>query len=411
MNADLLVLGAGASGLMAALTAARRGLSVTVLEASPTAGRKLAACGGGRANFGNRQLDAGHYLCDSSPNFCLPALAAFNNRIMPELLAKWQIPWEERAMGRCFLKVPAQKLVTALQGAGKRHGCRFVFGHKAETIEKSGRDYLVRANGVDFRASSLILALGSPAAPALGSTAAGYSLAKSLGHHVNPPAPALVPLLWQEVELKKFGALAGTAFSGSVAVLENEDKIVEFADDILFTHKGLSGPAILNASLYWRRNMALKIDFLPEKNFEKMLDEGEKLNRTPRALLKEVLPQRLADVILPENLCRKRIARISRRDRKLLAKCVHKMIFTPKCSGGMRTAEICRGGVATGQIDPQSLESRLQPNLFIVGEMLDVAGQLGGYNLHWAFASGYCAGQGCKAHHSILASERNFSII
>ncbi len=395
MKTDLLVLGAGASGLMAALAAAGRGLSVIVLEASRNAGRKLAACGGGRANFTNKQLDAGHYLCDGGPQFCMPALSSFGNKTMPELLARWKIPWEERAKGRCFLKAPARTLAIALQRDCEAHGCRFVFGHKAEKIEKSVNGFVVWANGDDFEAASLLLALGSPAAPGLGSTADGFSLAKAFGHRINPPAPALVPLLWQQEEQKKFASLAGIGFSGSIAAHEDDkgEKLVEFADDILFTHKGLSGPAILNASLYWRRNMPLKMDCLPGRNFETMLDAGEKLNKTPRSLLKEHLPQKLVDTILPEILARKRIARISRRDRKLLANCAHEIVFTPKGTAGMRAAEICRGGVATGQVNPQTFESLLRPNLYIVGEMLDVAGQLGGYNLHWAFASGYCAGR------------------
>ena len=131
MKTDLLVLGAGASGLMAALAAAGRGLSVIVLEASRNAGRKLAACGGGRANFTNKQLDAGHYLCDGGPQFCMPALSSFGNKTMPELLARWKTPWEERAKGRCFLKAPARTLAIALQRDCEAHGCRFVFGHKA----------------------------------------------------------------------------------------------------------------------------------------------------------------------------------------------------------------------------------------------------------------------------------------
>lgn len=395
MKADLLVLGAGASGLMAAFTAARGGLAVIVLEASRIAGRKLAACGGGRANFTNTRLDAGHYLCDGGPDFCAPALAAFGNRAMPELLARWQIPWEERAKGRCFLKAPARTLVAALQRDCEAHGCRFVFGHKAEKIEKSANGFAVQANGEVLEAASLVLALGSPAAPGLGSTDDGLAFAKAFGHRINPPAPALVPLLWQQEERQKFASLAGIGFSGSITVPEygNHEKNVEFADDILFTHKGLSGPAILNASLYWRKNMPLKLDCLPGRNFENMLDEGEKLNKTPRSLLKEHLPQKLVDAILPESLARKRIAQISRRDRKSLASCVHEIVFTPRATAGMQAAEICRGGVASGQINPQTFESLLLPNLYIVGEMLDVAGQLGGYNLHWAFASAYCAGR------------------
>lgn len=403
MKADLLVLGAGASGLMAALTAARRGLSVIVLEASRIAGRKLAACGGGRANFTNSQLDAGHYFCSGSPEFCLPALSSFGSQAMPELLARWQIPWEERAKGRCFLKAPAKNLVAAMQGDCEAHGCRFVLRHKAEKIEISGNDFVVRANGENFEAPRLILALGSPAAPGLGSTADGFAFAKAFGHHVISLAPALVPLLWQQDELKKFASLAGIGFGGSIAAHEDgkDEKLVEFADDILFTHKGLSGPAILNASLYWRRNMPLKMDCLPGRNFETMLDEGEKLNKTPRSLLKEHLPQKLVDTILPEILARKRIAQISRRDRKLLANCVHEIVFTPKGTTGMQVAEICRGGVATGQVNPQTFESLLRPGLYIVGEMLDVAGQLGGYNLHWAFASGCCAGRAITIDNKI----------
>lgn len=395
MQTDLLALGAGAAGLMAAFAASRRGLSVTVLESGQSPGRKLAASGGGRANFGNRHLDASHYLCGSGPDFCRPALETFNADALPAFLAKWNLPWEERNMGRRFLKVPANKLVGALTAECVAYGSRFVFDHKADQIEKCTIGYRVFAKGAIFEAKSLLLACGSPAAPGLGGIQDGLALAKSLGHSIVPPAPALSPLLWQAEDQKTYSVLAGIGLPVAIAVIDrrNNTEIAKFTDDALFTHKGLSGPAALNASLYWRRGLSVKIDFLPGRNFEDLLDAGEKANRTPRALLKDLLPQKLADALLPENLSRKKIAQISRKDRKLMTNCVQAVVFDPKGVAGMQNAEICRGGVATAQLDPRTFASRLHPNLYIVGEMTDVAGELGGYNLHWAFASAYCAGQ------------------
>lgn len=390
MPDDLLILGAGASGLLAAREAGRSGLAVTIVDAGERPGRKLAACGGGHANFGNKYMAAGHYLCGDGSDFCQPALEAFGPKMFA-LLKEWHLPWEERARGRYFLTVPAKKLVQALVRDCAEANCRFYPGRRIERIEINATGFTAHAGNEKFTARALLLALGSPAAPALGGTSDGFALAKSLGHRIMPPAPALVPLLWAGAELAKFAPLAGISLPCALEILANDAAIARFSDDFLFTHKGLSGPAVLNASLYWRAGMALRLDFLPGQKFEAMLDNGEKSNKTPRSVLCANLPQKLVDVLLPENLARKRIAQISRKDRKNLAACVQACLFTPKGNAGMRSAEICRGGVACQEIDPQSFASRLRANLHIVGEMLDVAGQLGGYNLHWAFASGYSA--------------------
>lgn len=397
MAHDLLIPGAGASGLMAAREAALRGLSVALVDAGEKPGRKLAACGGGYANFGNKFMDAGHYLCGAGNEFCKSALAALTQDKMFALLKKWRLPWEERANGRYFLTVPAKKLVLALARECEELGCRFYPGREIDRLEKNASGFSAYAGSEKFSARALLLALGSPAAPALGGRADGFALAKSLGHRISPPAPALAPLLWQNAELARFGSLAGISLPCKLEVLANNEVIAQFVDDFLFTHKGCSGPAILNASLYWRVGQVIRLNFLPGQDFEAMLDAGEKANRTPRSVLHGLLPQKLADVLLPESLARKHIAQISRRDRKALAACVEGYLFTPKGNAGMRAAEICRGGVDCREIDPHTFESRLRENLYIVGEMLDVAGQLGGYNLHWAFSSAYAAARALRA--------------
>lgn len=390
---DVIIIGAGAAGLLGGVFLRDR--KVALLEAQPIPGRKLSASGGGYANFANRNNGRQFYVCEN--DFCAPALAGFPQECLLDLLARFGLSWEERSDGRFFLKVEADCLTRALISEIKGHGGEIFSNSRVIGIEPVGNGFTLKTASSTFMAKNVLLAAGAPAWPALGGAFSGLELAKSLGHNVAPIAPALAPLLWGPNELQTFAHLAGISLPVAVGVVQkNGDPHSsaihpEFYGNMLFTHRGASGPAILNATLYWRKGGELRLDFLPGQDFEKMLDENERGKRSPRSLLKNFLPARLADCLLPEVLAREPIARLSRARRRELGALINNFSFIPKGAAGLQAAEICRGGVRTEEVNPHTMESLLAPNLFLAGEILDVAGQLGGYNLTWAFASAHCA--------------------
>lgn len=395
---DVLILGAGAAGLACACEAGRRGLGVLLLERGGSPGRKLSACGGGRANFSNRSIMPDDYLCRSDAAFCRRALASLPPERVLRRVQGWRLPVEERDHGRLFLKVPAIRLVRALEGECAARGCRLACGVEVCAVHREDGGFAVHAGERVWHARAVVLALGSPACPAVGGSAAGWRIAAALGHTVTPARPALAPLLLSDET--PLGAallgLAGVSLPARLTLADAVDgKTRVWEDHLLFTHTGLSGPLVLGASLFWRDGRALELDLLPGRDTEALLDAGGA--RTPRALLRRFLPQRLLDAVLPPEPARRKSAELSRQTRRQLAAAIHALRVTPSGIEGLDKAEACSGGVDTGEIDPRSMESRLIPRLHIVGELLDVTGRLGGYNLHWAWASGIRAGRSVLA--------------
>lgn len=397
-SADVIILGAGASGLLCAREAAGRGLRVLLLERAAVPGRKLAVSGGGKSNFTNRAVSPQHYYCRHGQEFCGPALAAFSPEDMLRLTRAWRLPVEERAHGQLFLRVPAQRLVQALTRDCRERGCRLLCGVAASAVRSDGDFFHVQAGDTHWRGKALALALGSPAWPQAGGSGMGYRLAQSLGHTVIPPRPALVPLrLAANVAADAaLTELAGLSLPVRISLPDvncGGDTQRLWEDDLLFTHEGLSGPAALKASLFWREGARLRVDFLPGHNVEALLDAPQAGRQTARAILSGRLPRRLVDALLPAALARRKIAELSRNARREIAAAVQARTLTPSGTAGLKKAEACSGGVDTREIDPQTMGSLLRPNLHIMGELLDVTGLLGGYNLHWAWASGMAAGR------------------
>ena len=395
---DVLVLGAGASGLLCAREAAGHGLEIIVLEAGATPGRKLSISGGGKANFTNRQITPQHFRCDGNKGsiFCAPALQAFGPQDMVRLMREWRLPFEEREHGQLFLTVPAKLLTEALVHDCRRRGAYIVCNAKVSAVKTTeDGNFLVASSAGRWQARALVLALGSPACPQAGGSSAGYHLAQSLGHSILPPRPALTPLLLPPDS--PLLALTGISLTATISIGQHC-----WTDQLLLTHGGLSGPASLKASLWWRQNDAVTIDFLPGLNVRSLLDNPQAGKQTPRSLLLRRLPQRLTDVLLPPDMARRKIAELSRKAREELAGSIHSYGVQPLGTAGLKKAEVCAGGVHTDEIDPVSMASLRCPRLFVTGELLDVTGLLGGYNLHWAWASGMAAGRSLQA----LAAEK-----
>lgn len=376
---DVIILGAGAAGLMCAAHLVELGLSVCVLDRSRTPGRKLALAGGGRANFSNRDMGPGHYVCGQE-GFVEPVLAKMGTDAMVRTMELLGLGCEEREKGKLFLTSPGADLARALLARCRRGDFTLLLGEhlREDCVRPEEERVMVRSQGARLAARHVVLALGSPACPASGATGLGYAMAQHLGHNVIPPRAALTPLTLASDS--PWLALSGVSLPVKLTVC---DKTI--SDDMLFTRTGLSGPAILKASLYWQEGEALEIDLLPHELHGLFGDENGK--RTPRSVLSRLMPQRLADVLLPADLANRRCAELSRDMRESLEERVHCLKIVPVARAGLRQAEVCLGGVDCAQIEPVTFTSRLENRVSIIGEMLDVTGLLGGYNLHWAFAS------------------------
>lgn len=417
---DVIILGAGASGLYCAMTAAARGRRVTLVDHARATGRKVRIAGGGKCNFTNLEMHARHYV-GGNPHFPKSALARFTPWDMVSLVSENAIAWEEREHGQLFCLRSADDVADMLEARCRKAGCRFLLGQRIEGVEHDGAAFVVTmapalasggngeggavpgavpegrdsavpegrdsaANPARLQAASLVVATGSQAWPQIGATDMGHRIARQFGHKVTPPRPVLVPLV-MDPQWPLHG-LAGIALPARVTTGG-----ASFTLPLLFTHRGISGPATLQASCYWHPGAPVEIDFLPGGNLEELLRAPEHGKLLARTLLGRLLPDRLAERLLPPEIENRKIAELSKAARATLHAAVHAHIAVPAGTEGMRKAEAAAGGVSVEHISSRSMESALRPGLFFTGEVLDVTGQLGGYNLHWAWASGKAAGE------------------
>ncbi len=390
-SADLVVAGGGASGLFAAWLAANCGMKVVLHEAALQPGRKLAISGGGHANFSNSSMGPEHYLCGDK-KFCCDALRAFPPAAFIEYIKYWRLPHEERAGGRLFLKCRAKALVDRLARGCSGCGCRIITNSRLLNIGRRSEYLEAQTTSGTFLAPRIILAFGSPAMPALAGCRDCWNLPRQLGHRVEPPTPALVPFIIRKLpDGREFGSLAGIGLPVDIALRNPDGAEFNFSGDLLFTHEGISGPAVLRVSLRHVAGGILKVDFLPGVEVEKLLDLQENSKKTPRSLLRRHLPPRLVDFLVHEPLASRKIAGISRRDRTMINASIKNFCISDARPAGLEKCEVCAGGVDVREIDSRTMESRLHAGIYLIGEMLDVTGDLGGYNLHWAFASAWCA--------------------
>lgn len=422
---DLLILGAGAAGLMAALTASHKGRSVVLAEAGPVAGRKIRIAGGGRGNFTNLQLGPEHYS-GADPAFVRPALRAFPASAVLQLLDSFALPYDERDHGQIFGQLPAVRLVEALTTRILEQGTQILYHYEALTLHKTLHGFAVEFDTpqgpVQHEARSVLLACGSPAWPDAGATSAGPRLLRDLRenmrehwrdteaerpvnfsdfHDAEPFRPALTPFI-----LPPNNVLSGLQGLSAEVALQVGSR--QFTLPLLFTHKGLSGPAALQASCFWQANSPLIINFAPSADLKALMHAPENGKTPASTLLRRHMPQRLADRLFAEarqqltkaNLLNaaveRGVAQWSRPQREILLNLVHNFHIMPQRLEGMHHAEAAAGGIRTKNINPKTMESCIVPGLFMAGEVLDITGALGGYNLHWAFASGFLAGS-CTA--------------
>lgn len=371
---DAILIGAGAAGLFAAATAGRRGKRVLVIEHSRQPGAKILISGGGRANFTNRRVSAANFL-SANPHFAKSALARFTPDDFLELVRKHHIRYHEKTLGQLFCDTSARQILDMLLAECLAGQVEIRTGCKVESVRRETGFEVNTSLGL-FKARALVVATGGLSIPKLGATDLGYRLARQFGLKVVEPYPALVPLVFDEGDRRRWSGLAGVSTAVRVSCGE-----AAFHEKLLFTHRGLSGPAILQASSYWRKGEALQVDLLPGKRFDAPPQEARKA-------LAVALPQRLAERWLEVEGFNQQVLPVRKVDERL-----HRWKFVPSGTEGFEKAEVTGGGVSTAGISSKTMESRNVPGLYFVGEVVDVTGWLGGYNFHWAWASAHAAGE------------------
>jgi len=384
---DAVIIGAGAAGLMTAMTAGKRGRRVLLLDHGAAPGAKILISGGGRCNFTNRVAPAARFL-SANPHFCKSALSRYSPADFIALVDRYGIAWHEKALGQLFCDGSAKQIVEMLVSECRAAGVVMRFGQAVRSIRHDGT-FVVETDHGPVLAPALVIATGGLSIPKLGATGFAYEVAAQFGVAVTPVLPALVPLTFDEPDLGLMRGLSGVSLEAMVSV----GKTI-FREAMLFTHRGLSGPAILQASSYLGAGDALTIDLVPERDAASLLlaRKRERPRIALRTALAELLPQRLAQALAPEGEPAP-MGELADKVLVAMAGRLKRWRLTPSGSEGYAKAEVTRGGIDTRALSSQTMAARDVPGLYFVGEAVDVTGWLGGYNFQWAWASGFSAGE------------------
>ncbi len=388
VRCDVLVIGAGAAGLMCALTAGQRGRIVQVIDHANKVGKKILMSGGGRCNFTNTGTTPANFL-SANPHFCKSALARYTPWEFISLVERHGIAYHEKELGQLFCDISSKQIVRMLVDECQAADVQIRTDCAVTRVERGADGFHVHTAQGHFHASSLVVATGGLSIPSLGATGFGYELARQFGHEVLPTRAGLVPLTLSGRHQERFADLSGVALP--VAARCND---IEFRNSLLITHRGISGPAILQISSFWQPGDDLRLDLLPGQDAEAWLRtmKRERGSAELRTVLSEVLPRRLALRLCEHWLPDRPVKQIDERELRQAAALLQDFPLVASGTEGYRTAEVTLGGVDTRRVSSSTFESQLVPGLHFVGEVLDVTGWLGGYNFQWAWASGRAAG-------------------
>lgn len=386
MSADVTVIGGGAAGLMCAIEAGNRGRKVLVLEHAERLGKKILISGGGRCNFTNLNAGPENYL-SGQPHFCKSALARYTPADFLALVEKHRIAWHEKKLGQLFCDFSSRQIVEMLQSECEAANVEIRLNCRVESVRKNLR-FEVGTNQGTIGSDSLVVATGGLSFPKIGATDFGYRLAKQFGLKLSPARPGLVPLLFNAEDLKSFGNLSGI----SVKVVTSAGG-GQFRENLLFTHRGLSGPAILQVSNYCASDEEVRIDLLPDGKAEEIIAAERSSQKELKTVLGQVLPQRFVEEWCGRFAPSKPMNRHSKTDLEAIARKLHAWRIKPAGTEGYAKAEVTLGGVDTVELSSKTMEARRVPGLYFIGEVVDVTGWLGGYNFQWAWSSGHAAGQ------------------
>ena len=400
---DVIIIGASASGLMCAIEAGKRGRKVIVLDHANKAGKKILMSGGGRCNFTNMDVDASNFI-SNNPHFCKSALSRYSQWNFIALVNEHNIAYHERDLGKLFCDDSAKDILDMLLQECKKVKVRIHLNVQISAVDKT-ENFVIKTQQGDFQANSLVIACGGLSIPKMCASPLGYQLAEQFGHKIWPTRAGLVPFTLQPKDKERFEDLSGISVTSNVSSQQ-----VDFNNEnILFTHRGLSGPAILQISSYWKPGEAIKINLSPNTDVAEIIKSRQKKqpNLKLKTVLSEILPKRLVpllfndlvfndamnSMISGEHIIEKTLQELSQVRINEIAERCHQWKIKPNGTEGYRTAEVTLGGVDCNELSSKTMESSKVSDLYFIGEVIDVTGWLGGYNFQWAWSSGWCAGQ------------------
>ena len=390
IKTDVLIIGASASGLMCAIEAGKRGRNVIVLDHANKPGKKILMSGGGRCNFTNNDVSASHYI-SHNPHFCKSALSRYTQWDFIALVNEYQIPYHERDHGQLFCDNSAKDILKLLLSECEKVNTDIRLNCDIKKIHKTDNNlFAVETSLGNFQASSLAIASGGLSIPKMCASPLGYKVAEQFGHHIWPTTAGLVPFTLQPHDKDLLSELSGIAVNSIVSNERNH-----FRENILFTHRGLSGPAILQISSYWKPGEAIYINLLPELDVVDFLKKRQTThpNLKLKTVLNEILPKRLIPAVLGQEAIDKTLQTLSQTRCQEIAQQLQHWPIKPNGTEGYRTAEVTLGGIDCNELSSKTMESSKIAGLYFIGEVVDVTGWLGGYNFQWAWSSGWCAGQ------------------
>jgi hypothetical protein len=390
---DLLVIGGGAAGLMCAFIAGRRGLRVLVVEHANRVGKKILMSGGGRCNFTNTGTTAANYL-SANPHFAKSALARYTPQDFVDLVDRHGIAWHEKELGQLFCDESSKQIVKMLLDECAAAGVRIETSCNVERVQQEGPTFVLETGRGRFAAPALVVASGGLSIPAMGATGLGYELARQFGHRVLPTRAGLVPLTLSGTHQERMQDLSGVALP-----VEAHCNGRSFRNSMLITHRGVSGPSILQISSYWQPGDDLHLDLLPGDDSLQVLREQQasRPGAELKTVLGDLLPRRFAQRLCETGLPNRPMKQFNEPQLRQLAAQLRAWPMVASGTEGYRTAEVTLGGVDTDEISSSTMQSKRVPGLYFIGEVVDVTGWLGGYNFQWAWASGYAAGNAVAA--------------
>ena len=388
---DVVIIGAGAAGLMCAAEAGKRGRNVLVLDHAKKPGRKILISGGGRCNFTNYDVSASHYLC-RNPHFVKSALSQYTNWDFISMVSKYGIEFEERDHGQLFCIDSAKQIVSMLLDECQHAKVQLRYQQDVHQVEQTELGYTLHANTSVIECQSLVVATGGLSMPKLGATPFGYKIAEQFGLPVVQTTAGLVPFTLHKQDKEDFEALSGIAIPAEITA---QDGTV-FKEALLFTHRGLSGPAVLQISSFWKAGQQVTINLVPDADVDELLSVSREKhpNQSLKNTLAKVLPKRLVEVMIErKELQDKPLKQFNEKQLQQVTQYLENWKIAPNGTEGYRTAEVTLGGVDTDHLSSKTMECKQVQGLFFIGEVMDVTGWLGGYNFQWCWSSGFAAGQ------------------
>ena len=386
----MLIIGAGAAGLMAAATAGYRGKKVTVVDMGKRPGRKILISGGGRCNFTNENAMPNNYLC-KNPHFVKSALSRYSPQEFIELVERHGVNYHHKTLGQLFCDNSAQDIVDVLMTECDWAGVNVNLRSEVSSVSKNEHGFLVTTTAEQYQCKTLVVASGGLTMPKLGASPIGYKIAEQFGLNVLPTTAALVPFTLHDFDKERFDGLSGI----SILTTVTSENGVSFKENILFTHRGLSGPAILQISSFWQAGQSVTINLLPDNDITETITEWRENHpkKSLKNMLATLLPKSFIEAMVSQNeIIDKAINQLSKNDTEQLSKYLHQWQIKPNGTEGYRTAEVTLGGIDTDELSSKTFEAKQVPNLYFIGEVIDVTGWLGGYNFAFCWSAGVACG-------------------